>query len=232
MSDEQFHEFHLDGKQMVFLFMASTVVAVVIFLCGVMVGRGVRTSRVEAFAGIDSPRQELAVEDAELPSNVDLSAAAPDIPDELTYSDRLQSASPPPERVRPAASAAPVASGRSEASAPVSAETSPAFEPASEARDRQERASKPEPAASRDGLGEPAGPGYVVQVASVPKLADAQAIRKTLIGKGYRTFITETPTTPRRYRVRVGKYPTEKEARAAERKLEQVEKFRDAWISR
>ena len=148
MSDEQFHEFHLDGKQMVFLFMASTVVAVVIFLCGVMVGRGVRTSRVEAFAGIDSPRQELAVEDAELPSNVDLSAAAPDIPDELTYSDRLQSASPPPERVRPAASAAPVASGRSEASAPVSAETSPAFEPATEARDRQERASKPEPPAS------------------------------------------------------------------------------------
>ena len=45
MSDEQFHEFHLDGKQMVFLFMASTVVAVVIFLCGVMVGRGVREIR-------------------------------------------------------------------------------------------------------------------------------------------------------------------------------------------
>jgi hypothetical protein len=38
MADEQFHEFHLDGKQMVFLFMATTVVAVVIFLCGVMVG--------------------------------------------------------------------------------------------------------------------------------------------------------------------------------------------------
>jgi hypothetical protein len=46
MSDEQFHEFHLDGKQMVFLFMASTVMAVVIFLCGVMVGRGVRRTRL------------------------------------------------------------------------------------------------------------------------------------------------------------------------------------------
>ena len=229
MSDEQFHEFHLDGKQMVFLFMASTVVAVVIFLCGVMVGRGVRTSRVEAFAGVDMPQQELAVEDAEPPSNVDLSAASPDIPDELTYSDRLQSESPPAERVRPAA---PVAPGRSESAAPASVEAPPAFEPATGARDRQERSSKPEAPASRDGLEEPAGPGYVVQVASVPKLADAQAIRKTLIGKGYRTFITETPTTPRRYRVRVGKYPTEKEARAAERKLEQVEKFRDAWIPR
>lgn len=228
MSDEQFHEFHLDGKQMVFLFMASTVVAVVIFLCGVMVGRGVRTSRVEAFAGIDPPRQEV-VEDAEPPSNVDLSAASPDIPDELTYSDRLQSESPPPERIRPAA---PVARGQSESSPAVSIETPPVLEPATAARDGQERPAKAEAPGSRDGLEEPAGPGYVVQVASVPKLTDAQAIRKTLIGKGYPTFITETPTTPRLYRVRVGKYPTKKEAEAAQRKLEQVEKFRGAWIPR
>ena len=43
MSDEGFHEIQLNGKQLVFLFMAATVVSVVIFLCGVMVGRGVRT---------------------------------------------------------------------------------------------------------------------------------------------------------------------------------------------
>ena len=229
MADEQFHEFHLDGKQMVFLFMASTVVAVVIFLCGVMVGRGVRTSQVEAFAGLDTPQQELPVDDAEPASTVDLTGASPDIPDELTYSDRLQNETPPPERVRPAA---PVAPGRSEATAPGPVEAPPTFDPATEARDKQERSSRADAPASRDGLEEPAGPGYVVQVASVPKLADAQALRKTLIGKGYRTFITETPTTPRRYRVRVGKYPTEKEAKAAQRKLEQVEKFRGAWIPR
>ena len=41
MSDEGFHEIQLNGKQLVFLFMAATVVSVVIFLCGVMVGRGV-----------------------------------------------------------------------------------------------------------------------------------------------------------------------------------------------
>ena len=43
MSDEGFHEIQLNGKQLVFLFMAATVVSVVIFLCGVMVGRGVRS---------------------------------------------------------------------------------------------------------------------------------------------------------------------------------------------
>ena len=45
MSDEGFHEIQLNGKQLVFLFMAATVVSVVIFLCGVMVGRGVRADR-------------------------------------------------------------------------------------------------------------------------------------------------------------------------------------------
>ena len=45
MSDEGVHEIQLNGKQLVFMFMAVTVVAVVIFLCGVMVGRGVRAPR-------------------------------------------------------------------------------------------------------------------------------------------------------------------------------------------
>ena len=40
--DDGFHEIQLNGKQLVFLFMAGTVVAVVIFLLGVFVGRGVR----------------------------------------------------------------------------------------------------------------------------------------------------------------------------------------------
>ncbi len=40
MADDSFHEIQLSGKQLVFLFMAITVVSVVIFLCGVLVGRG------------------------------------------------------------------------------------------------------------------------------------------------------------------------------------------------
>ena len=43
--DDAFHEIQLNGKQLVFLFMAATVVSVVIFLCGVLVGRGVRSDR-------------------------------------------------------------------------------------------------------------------------------------------------------------------------------------------
>ena len=43
--DDGFHEIQLNGKQLVFLFMAATVVSVVIFLCGVLVGRGVRAEQ-------------------------------------------------------------------------------------------------------------------------------------------------------------------------------------------
>src|SRR5688572_13071604 len=97
MSDEQFHEFHLDGKQMVFLFMASTVVAVVIFLCGVMVGRDVRASRavdpVAAFeaANEDSP---LALPPDEPSSDAESTDSSAILKDELTYTQRLQSQTP------------------------------------------------------------------------------------------------------------------------------------------
>jgi len=43
--DDAFREIQLNGKQLVFLFMVATVVSVVIFLCGVFVGRGVRAER-------------------------------------------------------------------------------------------------------------------------------------------------------------------------------------------
>src|SRR5689334_13229859 len=50
MADEEFHEIQLNGKQLVFLFMAGTVAAVVIFLCGLMVGRNLHVPRLEAAA--------------------------------------------------------------------------------------------------------------------------------------------------------------------------------------
>ena len=102
MSDEQFHEFQLDGKQLVFLFMAGTVVAVVIFLCGVMVGRGVQAPRMDPaeFAAAVTEREPDVAADA-----VDLAAA--DVPaptlDELTYSEALpRRVEPPPAVERPA----------------------------------------------------------------------------------------------------------------------------------
>jgi hypothetical protein len=67
MPDEGLHEIQLNGKQLVFLFMTATVVAVVIFLCGVMVGRGVPAQRggaVLAAEGVDPTTSDEARADA------------------------------------------------------------------------------------------------------------------------------------------------------------------------
>src|SRR3954462_7260246 len=95
MADEGLHEIQLNGKQLVFLFMASTVVAVVIFLCGVMVGRGVRAQRpadaIESSAdavfdptGVAQPSQREPLT-AAIPSNAPV--ASQEI---LTYPNRLE----------------------------------------------------------------------------------------------------------------------------------------------
>src|SRR3954465_7370530 len=111
MADEGRHEIQLNGKQLVFLFMASTVVAVVIFLCGVMVGRGVRGQRpadaLEASVGAvtdppaatqPSERQPLP---AAIPSNAPIASQ-----ETLTYPSRLEGQEPPEEILRPVATTA------------------------------------------------------------------------------------------------------------------------------
>src|SRR5688572_32069084 len=67
--EDGFHEIQLSGKQLVFLRMATTVVSIVIFLCGVLVGRGVRP--VEAVA------EAAAVAQADVPDDAPVPADAP-----------------------------------------------------------------------------------------------------------------------------------------------------------
>ena len=45
MAEDRINEIQPQGKQLVFLFMAATVVAVVIFLCGVIVGQSIIVQR-------------------------------------------------------------------------------------------------------------------------------------------------------------------------------------------
>ncbi len=72
MADDGFHEIQLNGKQLVFLFMATTVVAVVIFLSGVMVGRGVRSDKAAS-----APNDALALAPAAAPPLEPSSPAPP-----------------------------------------------------------------------------------------------------------------------------------------------------------
>jgi cell division protein FtsN len=84
-TDDGFHEIQLNGKQLVFLFMAATVVSVVIFLCGVLVGRGVRAERTVAqAAALNEAPDILPSEPTASPSQIQAGAdprtAAPPAP--------------------------------------------------------------------------------------------------------------------------------------------------------
>src|SRR5688572_9524729 len=104
MPDQGVREIQLNGKQMVFMFMTATVAAVVIFLCGVMVGRGVNTTRA---AAVTTAAAEPAIDPTSTAQNapgpsVDASSSGEppskqeDLK-ELTYVNRLEGPEAPPE---------------------------------------------------------------------------------------------------------------------------------------
>jgi cell division protein FtsN len=224
MSDEGVHEIQLNGKQLVFMFMAVTVVAVVIFLCGVMVGRGVRAPRAaeQADATVETNVDPTAAVQAPAPPATDApSTAAPTSSQEkLTYADRLSTTTPPPETLKEPV-AAPDVKAASAVKTPV---TEPPVAPAV-------RSSRSKPAASESSAPSGAG-GYVVQVAAVKERGEADTIAKRLASKGFPSFVT-TPSAgaARVYRVRVGKYTDRREAESVARRLEKEEQFKP-WITR
>ena len=212
MSDDGFHEIQLNGKQLVFLFMAATVVSVVIFLCGVLVGRGVRAGRAEAAATAAADvMPDAGAAPASPPAAVTPSPGAPPAPaDELSYHERLQGQGPPAESLKPAE--------RQRAQAPPA--PPPAGEPA------------PAPAAE-ERTGEPPGTGFAVQVAALRERREADAIVQRLIGKGYPAYVLApakgSPATV--YRVRVGKFTDRREADQTAARLEKEEQFKP-WVVR
>ena len=222
MQDEGFHEIQLNGKQLVFLFMSATVVAVVIFLCGVMVGRGVAAPRtlpvadiaqqsgLDPTAGTQSTTPEVTTGNESLTAN-----------EKLSYSTRLEAPNPPAESLKPEPESAPAL--------PLAAALPPVREPAPASPLRQPAAAAPVPSRPPDpAFKEPAGQGYVVQVAAVRKRAEAETIARRLNTKGYPTFVT---TAGANFRVRVGKYDDRRAAESIAGRLEREERFKP-WITR
>jgi DedD protein len=222
------------------MFMAVTVVAVVIFLCGVMVGRGVRAPRATelADAAIEVPLDPTAALTAPAPSSADgPSGTAPDPSQEtsLSYSGRLSATTPPPETLKDPvplvqelkATAPAPAPAKAPEPPPAVAKTAPPAAAAKAPPAQTARTSKPAATVS-----EPAGAGYVVQVAAVKERGEADTIAKRLQSKGFPSFVSSPGSGAARvYRVRVGKYNDRREAETVARRLEKEEQFKP-WITR
>ncbi len=259
MNDEGFREIQLNGKQLIFLFMAVTVVLVVTFLFGVLVGRGVREGGAPQIASSDiasDPGLVPASEQAGPPPAAGSAAApAPAAPpaEELSYADRLLRDSAPPETLKPAAQPAPApviqepVSQKAPVPPPPAAapkEPAPAPAPAAAPSDRtpttvtsgsQNAPVTPAPApVTAAKASDPSGPGFAVQVAAYRDRRDADTLAKQLAAKGYPAFVMDPVkgTSTALFRVRVGKYKTLKDAEAVESRLQTSEQLTNAWIAR
>ena len=242
MADEGFREIQLDGKQLVFLFMAATVVSVVVFLLGVMVGRNVRLPAAAiAAASTDSsvdPTADPTADPSDTVESVSSTGTSERIPlsaqETLTYAERLEAPDPvretlddptaPIARTPPRASEARPETVSPERAAP--APKAPATLPA------RTPVRTPEPAVQNASFTEPPGNGYVVQVLAAVKREEAESLARRLAAKGYPTFVSVGDAkVPAKFRVRVGKYNDKREADAIFRRLEQEERFKP-WLTR
>ncbi len=231
--DDGFREIQLNGKQLVFLFMAATVVSVVIFLCGVLVGRGVRAERaaeVQTAVFNESPTPTAPNTTSAVPpaSGADPTTAAP--PPAVTEEPSAKLQEPP------AAEEPPVAVERNRAAAPPAPVAS--AQPVSEAAPPPARKPEPKPGAALPAAAAPAAApatdaprtGYAVQVAAVDARGEADAMARRLSSKGYAAYVEQQKSNGM-YRIRVGTFRTRREAQVVADRLKKEEKFKP-WVTR
>ena len=225
-SDDGFHEIQLNGKQLVFVFMAATLVSVVIFLCGVLVGRGVRTERIamaDAQAVNDPPTADVVTALPPVVSSADpTTAAAPSTSEDLSYINRLENGREPDEiRPAPPKPAAPVKPPASTPAAAAAAAPAPVA--------AKPLASAPPPASKPAGPAAATRAGYAVQVAAVNVKGEAETRVKRLQAKGYSAYV-ETSASGSSYRVRVGPFKTKGDADEAANRLKKEERV-SPWVT-
>ena len=230
--DDGFHEIQLNGKQLVFLFMAATVISVAIFLCGVLVGRGARTERggaadVSSSVAETTPQQPATP--APAPAGSDpTTAAAPPAVDDLSYFNRLEKQNAPAEQLKPAPDRRPAAAEKPAPAARSEAVTTRTAPPPASAPAAKEPARAPNPETAP----EPSGQGFAVQIAALNVRTEAEAIARRLSSKGYAAYVLSPANgTPAVYRVRVGKFNTRREAESVAARLQKEEQFKP-WVTR
>lgn len=227
-AEDGFHEIQLSGKQLVFLFIVTTTVIVVVFLCGVKVGRGARTAQGDdaeqaaASAAVSQPQPSASAATADNPPPPAEAPAPPgEAPEALSYPDRLKGAPPADEKLKPSTESEP----------PAKSEPAPKPEPARPGANAPTRAAAaPDatdvPTSGRTGT-------WVVQVIATRDRSIATSIVKRLTGKDYPAFLVNPAggPGPGYYKVHVGRYTDRGEAERVSQRIKKEEQFQ-SWITR
>lgn len=207
MSDDGIHEISLNGKTLVFIFMATTVLLVVTFLLGVLVGRGARELQGlnQKVLTSDVVEEDL-VEEFEMAPEVVLPEDETVQMGDLSYPGRLTSPDAMQESVNPD-------SGLIEEVLPSEVESIITEQ-------------TPLAGSSLESV----RVGFTVQVTAVRSREDAEAMLEQLLSDDYPAYLLEPKSPAELYRVRVGQYQDQKEADDMRRRLEEAQ-F-PAWITR
>ena len=210
------------AKQLVFLAMMATVVAVIVFLCGVLVGRGVPVGRSSGPAVTDTAPSGAGAIGLGVPERAADPEAEPGSPlDDLSYFGRLTRPDPAPETLDAPADGLAAASAPEPDAAPSVPGVSVGAETPNAAR-----------AERLAGTNAPAVPSsFVVQVTALRNGDEARTVATGLEAKGYPAFVVDpTPGAPAAvYRVRVGPYADQAEAETVRHRLEIEEQFKP-WV--
>jgi cell division protein FtsN len=188
MSDQNVREIQLGGKQLVFLFMASVVLAVAIFLLGISVGRGVQSASGESPDDTDVSLTEAPVPD-EMPPPTETT------PEDLSYHNQLQGQTPPPAESGPApAPVKPIEQPASAAEVPPAPTGRTAAATAKPSAPAVTEPARPAPTASAARTGAGAA-SFFVQAGAFGSRQNADRQAAQLRAKGYPgTSVTADPT--------------------------------------
>jgi cell division septation protein DedD len=246
LPDEEFrYDIQLTNKQLIFYFLAGATGLILAFLAGVMVGKGVDSSKTGEARNGRSVREEPVVAVNEEPSP--LPTGSPERIDNLTYAQRLGSEKPPEDTLQagramgtasvtptPASrpSAAPGPSGSPKPAAALAASpiviTAPRITPTPVATAKATPTPKPAPTPKPTPAPKLGAPGTLtIQVGAYKDKASADGVMNRLKAKGYHAYVVAPAGTGAGlFGVRVGAFTARVDAERIKSRLEEREKFK------
>ncbi|HET6267978.1 MAG TPA: SPOR domain-containing protein [Acidobacteriota bacterium] len=240
--EKSYYEIQLDNKQLILVFLAGVTVCVLIFILGVMVGKGKKETEMALAAKSEPARPKVTEPDLNPPQEpataVDSSPdkkgkkakdnAKPDVSEDDMDFDSSQ----------PSASAKPAASQKPEVKPKADQETHTLpgvaavkqTQPAESSLTQTPMLTEP-PAKSSSASASETGKRYTVQVMATASKPKAQQELTTLKAKGYTAYLSEDKTAKGSvFKVRVGHFSDSDSAKKLAMRLKDELKL-ETWVA-
>jgi cell division septation protein DedD len=244
--EKSYYEIQLDNKQLILVFLAAVTVCVLIFVLGVMIGKGQKEAEFAA-ASRDEKRLAASEPDPNSPQQPvadiapDTQTQDPQEPKELIAEDSNPKKEAPKKKDEPAAAAAPVKQEEKFAYEELDkADKPPAPAAVAESKASPREASPAPPKVETTAVEQeeeetepkPAGRSrYTVQVMATSSRPKAQEQLTRLKSRGYDPFMDESKTGDVSvFKVRVGRFADAQEAKEMASKIKSDLKL-ESWVA-